>query len=117
MIVFKSSAYLDILEVDVRILVEIDEGAEEVEEALTALEALEQLDEALCGELLVVPNGDLDHDLQVLSDVSSKHRLQTLKGVLNGQGAKIVDQPFRVEQVGVYDSTLKRSREHSKPNQ
>ena len=102
---------------DLRVLAEVNNGAEEIKETLIALETLKQLDEALRGEMLVVLGGNLDHDLQVLSDVSGKHRLQTLKGVLNGQGAKIVDQPFRVEQVGVYDSTLKGSSENSNSNQ
>ena len=62
------------------------------------LEVLKQLDEALGGELLVEPGGDLDHDRQVMSRGGGiKHRLQALKG----QGAKMIDQPFRVEQAGV----------------
>ena len=105
MIVFRSPAHLDILEVVLRfrILSEVDVGREQLDEAC-----------ALHGELLVVFGGDLDHNLQLLSDVSDKHHLQTtLKEVFNGQGAEIVDQPLLVEHVGVYNSTLKGSRENS----
>ena len=101
--ILRSPAHLDILEVDLRVLAEVDYGAEKVEDTLIALEALKRLDEVLCVELLVVLGGDLDHDMQVLSDVRGK----TLKEVFNGQGAKIVEQPLRVEQAGEYDNTLK----------
>jgi len=35
-----------------------------------------------------------------------KHGLKTFKGVLDTEGAEVVDEPLRVEEVGVYNSTL-----------
>ena len=50
---------------------------------LKALEGLENLDESVCGELLVVLGGDLDTHLQVLADVGCQHGLKAFQGVFN----------------------------------
>ena len=89
-----ASAYLDILEVDIGVLAEVDDGSQEVEETLVALEGLKDVDEGSGGQLLVVLGGHLDADLQVLADVGGHHGLDTLQGVLHGQGAKVVHQPL-----------------------
>lgn len=48
---------------DLGILAEIDNGAQEVEQALIGLEALKQLNQTLCGELLMVFSCYLNADL------------------------------------------------------
>jgi hypothetical protein len=48
-----------------RILAEVDNAAEEVEETLEALEWLEQVDEGVCRQLLVVLRGNLNAHLKV----------------------------------------------------
>ena len=68
---------------DVRLLAEVDDGAQKVEESLEALEGLEEVNEVLRGELLVVLGGDLDADLQVLADVGLHHGLDALQGVVH----------------------------------
>lgn len=50
---------------------------------LEALERLKKFSERLSAELLVVLGGDLDADLQVLTDVCRQHGPQTLQGVLH----------------------------------
>ena len=54
----------------------------------------------------MVLGGDLDADLEVLTDVRLQHGLDALKGVLNGQRAEVVHQPLGVQQVSVDDCTF-----------
>ena len=56
--------YLNVLEVHFRVLAEVDDGAEEVEESLVALEALEHLDKRRGCQLLVIFGCDLYDHLQ-----------------------------------------------------
>ena len=50
---------LDVLEDDFLVGAEVDDGAEEVEQALVGLEALEEVNQRLWRQLLVVLGGDL----------------------------------------------------------
>lgn len=61
---------------------------------LEALKGLKEVSESLRAQLLVVLRSHLDADLQVLADVGGEHGLQTLKGILDRQGAKVVHQPL-----------------------
>ena len=60
----------DVLEVHQRVLREVDDLAEVVEEALVALEVLEEIHQRLRADLLVVLGRDLRHDLHVASHVA-----------------------------------------------
>lgn len=82
---------------DFRLLIEVDDGAEEVEESLVGLVALEHVDEFVRAQLLVVLRRDLHDHLQVLADVLSEHRLQTLQRVVHRQRAEVVHQPLQNE--------------------
>uniref|UniRef100_A0A8W7PT82 Uncharacterized protein n=1 Tax=Anopheles coluzzii TaxID=1518534 RepID=A0A8W7PT82_ANOCL len=97
---------LDVLEVHLRILAEVDDRAEEVEQSLVALEALEQVDQRLRRQLLVVLGRDLHADLQILTDVGRQHRLQTLERILHRERAEESHQPVAVQQLGVHDRPL-----------
>ena len=90
----------------IRLLTKVHNGSKEVEETFEALEGLKHINEVLGGELLVILGGNLDAHLQVLADVGLHHGLQTLHGVLHGQGPKVVDEPVRIEHVRVDHSTL-----------
>ena len=91
---------------DVRLLAEVHNGPQEVEEPLKTLERFEHVYEVLGGELLVVLGGYLHAHLQVLTDVGLHHCLQALQRVFHGQRAKVVNQPVRVQHVGVDHRSL-----------
>jgi hypothetical protein len=55
---------LDVLEDDLGVLAEVDNGAKEVEETLEGLERLEEIDEGSGGQLLVVLGGNLTGVIQ-----------------------------------------------------
>lgn len=76
---------LNVLEVHLRVLAEVDDGPQEVEESLKALEGLEDLGQGLGGQLLVVLGGNLHADLKVLADVGLQHGFDALQGILNRQ--------------------------------
>ena len=54
----------------------------------------------------MVLGGHLDAHLQVLPDVCLQHRLEALQAVLHREGAKEVDKPVSVEEVGVNHCSL-----------
>lgn len=56
-----------------RILAEVDNRSQEVEQPLVSLETLKQLNERFSCQLLVVLGGDLYADLKVLTDVRLEH--------------------------------------------
>ena len=70
------------------------------------LERFEDFDEWLCGELFVVLGGDVDADLQILADVGLQHGLDALQRVLYWQRAEVVNQPVRIQEVGVHHRAL-----------
>ena len=88
---------MNVLEVNFRVLAEVDNRAEEVEETLVALEGLEELDERLRGQLLVVLGGDLDNNLQILAQVGLQHCLQTLQRVGHVELSEVVHEPLKPE--------------------
>lgn len=61
---------------------------------LVALERLEKLHQRLRSQLLVVLGGDLNAQLQVLTQVCSQHGPQTLDGVADRQRAEEIHQPL-----------------------
>ena len=71
---------LDVLEVDVGLLAEVDDGAQKVEQALVALERLEDVDECLGGQLLVVLDRDLNAHLNKLKRLELESRRKEIKG-------------------------------------
>ena len=66
-------SHLDVLEVHITILTKIHNRSQEVKQTFEALEGLKQINEALCGELLMVLGGNLHADLEILTDVSLHH--------------------------------------------
>ena len=52
----------------------------------------------------MVLGGNLDTYLKVLSDVCLEHSLDAFKRIFNREGAKVVHQPIRVQEVGMYHS-------------
>lgn len=57
------------------VLREVNNRPQEVEQSLVAFEALKQIDQSFGGKLFMVLGGDLNADLEVLSDVGSQHSL------------------------------------------
>jgi hypothetical protein len=84
---------------DFWILAEIDDGAQEIEEAFVALERLEEIDECLGGELLAILRCNLDNDLQIVAKICLQHCLQTFQRILHIQATKVVDEPLESEKL------------------
>lgn len=57
-------------------------------------------------QLLRVFGRNLNNNLQVLTQISSKHLLQTLKSLIDREAAKVIDSPFGVKKVGVGQNAL-----------
>ena len=74
---------LDVLEVNLAVLAEVDDGSEEVEESFEALEPFEEVNQGVGRQLLVVLGGDLDADLKVLTNVGRQHGLEAFKRILD----------------------------------
>jgi hypothetical protein len=92
--------------VDLGVSAEVDNRAEVVVETLRALELLEQLNELDRAEEVRVLGGNLDDDGEVLANVALEHGAQRLERLVNGEAAKVVDEPVGVEEVGVDNDTL-----------
>ena len=65
-----------------------------VRRTLEALEGLKHLDQLHRTEDIRVFRGDLDDDLQVLSNVDTEHLVHAAHGLLCRQTAEVVDQPL-----------------------
>ena len=76
------------------------------EHTFVALEGLKEIYECICRQLLVVLGCYGDHHLEVGPDVVLQHCPEALDGVLHGEGAKIVHQPFPVKEVCVHHGAL-----------
>lgn len=91
------SSSLNILELDFRIGRHVDNRTEIVVETFESLERLKHLDEADWTDKFRVFGGCLDYDLEVLPYVDSEHLLEALERVLDGQLAKVIDEPLNQE--------------------
>ena len=96
---------LNVLELDLRILGGVDDGAEEVEETLSGVVLLEEGNDVVSAESLRVGLTDLDDDLDV-SEVAGDEDTEALHAVLGGHGAEVVDEPLGLEHLGVDDDSL-----------
>lgn len=89
-----ASGSLDVLEVDLGVCAEVDNGTEIVVETLEGLEALEHLDELDGSQNVRVLGSNLDDHLEVLADVDAQHFLKAGNRLLGGQATKVVDNPL-----------------------
>lgn len=79
---------------DLRILAEIHDWTEEVEQPFEAFEGFKDVYQGIRAQLLVVLGGHLDADLKILADVRSQHGFEAFQGILHWKGSKVVDQPL-----------------------
>lgn len=71
-----------------------------------SLELFEHLDEADGADQVRVLGRGLDDDLQVLPNVDLEHLVEALERLLDREGAKVLDEPVRLEEVGVNHDAL-----------
>jgi hypothetical protein len=67
---------------------------------------LEQLDELDRSKEVRVFSGNLNDNLEVLTHVGPEHLLEARNRLLDGKTAKVVYEPFRIEQVGMHNDPL-----------
>ncbi len=90
----------------VTLLAKVHNGPKEIKQSFEALEGFKEINEVLGSQLLVVLGGNLDTDLEILTDISLQHSPDALQGVIHRERAKVIDQPGGVEHVGVDHGTL-----------
>ena len=78
-----------------------------------ALERFEEFDQLLRAELFVVFGGDLNNDLQVLSDVRLEHSFQALDAIVDRQPSEVVHQPL---ERSIYRHGREKPRAHLRPD-
>mmetsp|Transcript_104692 Transcript_104692/g.302993 ORF Transcript_104692/g.302993 Transcript_104692/m.302993 type:complete len:372 (+) Transcript_104692:2594-3709(+) len=100
---------LDVLEVNLGVCAGGQDGAEEVERALVGAEAFEHLYYLASPDLLVVLDGHLHHNLQILP-VVPEEVCQALERRLGGHARKVIDQKLRRHLVGVQHHALQIRR-------
>mmetsp|Transcript_2592 Transcript_2592/g.4818 ORF Transcript_2592/g.4818 Transcript_2592/m.4818 type:complete len:297 (+) Transcript_2592:888-1778(+) len=96
---------LDVPEMHFGILAEVDDGPQVVVECFIGLEAQEHLDELLCPKLIRVFCSHLDTDLEIATCIVGQQLLQAIQAVFLRQLSKEIDQPLRVDCMGIDDDT------------
>jgi hypothetical protein len=91
-----SGSSLDVLEVDLGVFGEIDDGAKVVVETVGRLELLKQLDELDGTEEVRVLGGNLDNDGEVLGLVGLEHLFEARERLFSSELAKVVNEPLLI---------------------
>lgn len=94
----KCTQDLYVLEVNFRILAEINNGTKEVKEAFIAFERFEEFNQCLSSQLFMIFRSNLNCNLKILTDIGRKHCFQTFQWILYSQAAKIIDKPLNDKQ-------------------
>ncbi|KAH3688209.1 hypothetical protein WICPIJ_000795 [Wickerhamomyces pijperi] len=97
---------LNVLEDNFLVVGQVDNGSKVVVQTFVGLVVFKQLDQDLGTDQIRVLGGDLDDDLQVLSNVLVHQLLQTSHGLLHVQLAKVGNQPVSRHSVSVDDDSL-----------
>jgi hypothetical protein len=97
---------LDVLEMNILVLADVHDGTKEEIQALSSAVLLKKIDDPRSAEQVGVFLSDANNRLKVLSDVGSEHSIQALKGELDSQLTKVVDQPLFGKLICVYNDAF-----------
>ena len=96
----------NVLEVDIRVLRKIDDGAKEEKHSIGRLGVIKDLDKGLHTEFLNVLGGDPHHELKVGADVCVQENLQAQNTPISREVAKKGNEEFGVDRVSLDNAAL-----------
>lgn len=88
---------------DFLVLRVVDNGPQEVKQSFIALESLKQINQSFGRQLFMILGRNLDANLKILPNIIGKHCPKTFQRIFHTEGAKIIDEPLAIEQMGVHN--------------
>src|SRR5699024_5816997 len=93
------SRSLNILEHNIWVVGQVDNTLKIVIKTLRCLEFFKQLNKVQWTNQIRVFGGDLDNNLQILTNIHTEHFVKRFECLFNSKLAKVIDEPFWVENV------------------